>query len=146
MLPRDGHRMWICGTAIPGNLQVPCLHSVFLGLRGLFCDRLCVTCLCKIGVSIGVTWVFLSLTKTLNSVLPHNTGDWTQALLPAGQAPTFKQHPACFSFFVCFVFLRWVSLHSLGCPGTHCLDQAGLDSQVLGIEVPPPPLSSLVLV
>jgi hypothetical protein len=32
-------------------------------------------------------------------------------------------------FFVCFCFLffKTVSLYSPGCPGTHCVDQAGLE-------------------
>jgi hypothetical protein len=50
-----------------------------------------------------------------------------------------------FFFFlsVCFVFRDRVSLCSLGCPGTHSIDQAGLElrnppasaSQVLGLKV-----------
>jgi hypothetical protein len=49
----------------------------------------------------------------------------------------------CFCFFVClFVFRDRVSLCSPGCPGTHSLDQAGLElrnppasaSQVLGLK------------
>jgi hypothetical protein len=48
----------------------------------------------------------------------------------------------CFVLF-CFVFQDRVSLYSLGCPGTHSVDQAGLElrnlpvsaSQVLGLEV-----------
>jgi hypothetical protein len=46
-------------------------------------------------------------------------------------------------FFVCFVFQERVSLCSHGCPGTHFVDQAGLElrnppasaSQVLGLKV-----------
>jgi hypothetical protein len=47
----------------------------------------------------------------------------------------------CFVLF-CFVFRDRVSLYSLGCPGTHFVDQAGLElrnllvsaSQVLGLK------------
>jgi hypothetical protein len=47
-----------------------------------------------------------------------------------------------FSFFVCFVFRDRVSLCSSGCPGTHFVDQAGLElrnppasaSWVLGLK------------
>jgi hypothetical protein len=53
----------------------------------------------------------------------------------------------CFVLFVFvflfFVFRDRVSLYSLGCPGTHSVDQAGLElrnlpasvSQVLGLKV-----------
>jgi hypothetical protein len=50
----------------------------------------------------------------------------------------------CFSFFLFFVFFQdRVSLCSLGCPGTHSVDQAGLELrnppvsafQVLGLNV-----------
>jgi hypothetical protein len=48
----------------------------------------------------------------------------------------------CFVFF-CFVFQDRVSLYSPGCPGTHSVDQAGLElrnllasaSRVLGLKV-----------
>jgi hypothetical protein len=52
----------------------------------------------------------------------------------------------CFVLF-CFVLFRdRVSLYSLGCPGTHSVDQAGLElrnppasaSQVLGLKAPVP--------
>jgi hypothetical protein len=47
-----------------------------------------------------------------------------------------------FLFFLFFVFLRQVSLCSPGCPGTHSVDQAGLElrnppasaSRVLGLK------------
>jgi hypothetical protein len=47
----------------------------------------------------------------------------------------------CFALF-CFVFRDRVSLYSLGCPGTHFVDRAGLElrnppasaSQVLGLK------------
>jgi hypothetical protein len=46
-------------------------------------------------------------------------------------------------FFFFLVFQNRVSLYSLGCPGTHCVDQAGLElrnlpasaSRVLGLKV-----------
>jgi hypothetical protein len=46
-------------------------------------------------------------------------------------------------FFVCLFFRDRVSLYSPGCPGTHFVDQAGLElrnlpasaSQVLGLKV-----------
>jgi hypothetical protein len=50
---------------------------------------------------------------------------------------------SCGVFFFCFVFFRdRVSLYSPGCPGTHFVDQAGLElrnppasaSQVLGLK------------
>jgi hypothetical protein len=56
----------------------------------------------------------------------------------------------------CFVFRDRVSLHSPGCPGTHFVDQAGLElrnppasaSQVLGLKActttPGPALSGFV--
>jgi hypothetical protein len=53
---------------------------------------------------------------------------------------TCKQFFVC--LFFCFVFRDRVSLCSLGCPGTHSIDQAGLElrnlaasaSQVLGLK------------
>jgi hypothetical protein len=66
------------------------------------------------------------------------------------------------STLFCFVFFRGrVSLYSPGCPGTHSVDQAGLElrnspasaSQVLGLKVcattarpPPPPLAGFFCV
>jgi hypothetical protein len=52
-----------------------------------------------------------------------------------------------FGLVVCFVFLDRVSLHSLGYPGAHTVDQAGLKlrdppasaSQVLGLMAYAPP-------
>jgi hypothetical protein len=54
----------------------------------------------------------------------------------------FKCVCCLFCFFVLFVFRDRVSLYSLGCPGTHSVDQAGLElrnspasaSQVLGLK------------
>jgi hypothetical protein len=48
----------------------------------------------------------------------------------------------CFLFLFCFVFRDRVSLYSRGCPGTHSVDQAGLElrnpspsaSQMLGLK------------
>jgi hypothetical protein len=53
---------------------------------------------------------------------------------------TLNFFPVC--LFVCFVFQDRVSLCSPGCPGTHFVDQAGLElrnlpafaSQVLGLK------------
>ena len=49
----------------------------------------------------------------------------------------------CFVLFFCCFFPDRVSLYSPGCPGTHSVDQAGLElrnppasaSQVLGLKV-----------
>jgi hypothetical protein len=40
-----------------------------------------------------------------------------------------------FLFFVCFVFQDRVSLYSPGCPGTHFVDQAGLEEVTVLYEV-----------
>jgi hypothetical protein len=43
----------------------------------------------------------------------------------------------CFFFVLfCFVFSRKVSLYSLGCPGTHSVDQAGLELEIC-LPLPP---------
>jgi hypothetical protein len=63
--------------------------------------------------------------------------------LQEGNKHTCNFFVCLFLFFVClFVFLDRVSLYSPGCPGTHFVDQAGLElrnppasaSQVLGLK------------
>jgi hypothetical protein len=72
--------------------------------------------------------------------------------------PAESSHlPPCFLFLnkLLVLFFKTVSLCSPGCPGTHSVDQAGLelrdspasDSQVLGLKAsgPLPPVSFLLL-
>jgi hypothetical protein len=62
-----------------------------------------------------------------------SVGQWIQSLV-------------LFGFFLVLVFRDRVSLYSLGCPGTHSVDQAGLElrnppvsaSRVLGLKAVPP--------
>jgi hypothetical protein len=64
-----------------------------------------------------------------------------------GQSPATQAYAESIWFFVlffpsckvclCFVFQDRVSLCSPGCPGTHCVDQAGLDFTEIRLLLPP---------
>jgi hypothetical protein len=68
-------------------------------------------------------------------------------VIPVGIKNGFEMSLFCFVLFCfvlfCFVFQDRVSLYSPGCPGTHFVDQAGLElrnlpasaSRVLGLKV-----------
>jgi hypothetical protein len=74
--------------------------------------------------------------------IKHLTRDILSLLIYIRVYPESNGSFVLFCFFVCFVFRDRVSLCSPGCPGTHSVDQAGLElrdppvsaSQVLGLQ------------
>jgi hypothetical protein len=65
-----------------------------------------------------------------------------QSVLLAAEPSFYPQLAVCLGWFCCFFFSDRVSLCCPGCPGTHSVDQAGLElrnlpasaSRVLGLK------------